>query len=294
MNDRSWSDFFDFATTNDLLQRDFVQQALIALILLGLLGGLLGPLVVSRQMAFAVHGTAELSFTGAAAALLVGVGVNVGGVVGSIIAAVIFGLLGNRARDRDSVIGVVMAFGLGLGVLFIALYGRPGTGFNLLAGQVVSVGTRGLTAVIVTTVIVIVVLAVIYRPLMFASTDPRVAEALGLPTRTLSVVFAVLLGASVAQCVQIIGALLVMSLIITPAAAAARITSNPAKVVVASIVFAEIAGVGGVILSLAPGLPVSVFVTTISFLIYVVCRVLGGRRQRTAGRVAATEELTVV
>lgn len=291
MTDRSFSEIFDFASTADLLQRDFVQQALLALVLLGLLGGLLGPLVVSRQMAFAVHGTAELSFTGAAAALLVGVSVNVGGVIGSVVAAIIFGLLGNRARERDSVIGVVMAFGLGLGVLFVALYGRPGTGFNLLAGQVVSVGTRGLTAVVATTVVVVVVLAVIYRPLMFASTDPRVAEALGLPTRTLSVAFAVLLGASVAQCVQIIGALLVMSLIITPAAAASRITSNPTTVVVLSVLFAEVAAIGGLVVSLAPGLPVSVFVTSISFVIYVVCRVVGRRRQRTSGRATAVAEL---
>ena len=86
-----------------------------------MLGGVLGPIVVSRQMAFAVHGTAELSFTGAAAALLAGFSVNVGGILGSIVAAVVFGLLGHRARERDSVIGVVMAFGLGLGILFVSL-----------------------------------------------------------------------------------------------------------------------------------------------------------------------------
>ena len=134
MSTTTWSDFFDFQTTVDLLSRDFVQQAIVATALLGVLGGILGPMVVSRQMSFAVHGTSELTFTGAAAALLLGFSVNLGGLIGAVIASVIFGLLGNRVRERDSVIGVVLAFGLGLGVLFIALYGRTGTGFSLLTG----------------------------------------------------------------------------------------------------------------------------------------------------------------
>ena len=272
------SDFWNFSQTADLLQRDFVQQALAAMILLGLLGGVLGPMIVARQMSFAVHGISELSVTGAAGALLIGASVNIGGVVGAVIAAAVFGIMGNRARDRDSVIGVVMAFGLGLYVLFIALYGRIGTGFALLTGQVVSVGTGGLTAIAITTGVVLAVLAVIYRPLLFSSVDPRVAQAHGVPMRTLSVVFAVLMGLACAQGVQIIGALLVMSLMITPAAAAARITSSPSKTVLLAIVFAEVAAVGGLVLSLAPSLPVSVFVTTISFVIYIVCRIIGRRR----------------
>ncbi|WP_018177267.1 metal ABC transporter permease [Jongsikchunia kroppenstedtii] len=279
-----WSNFVDFSTTADLLQRDFVQQALLACAMLALLGGILGPLIVARQMSFAVHGTSELSVTGAAAALLVGVSVNVGGVVGAIVAAVIFGLLGNKARERDSVIGVVLAFGLGLAVLFIALYGRIGTGFSLLTGQVVSVGTRGLTAMTITTVVVLAFTAIVYRPLWFASTDPRVAESRGVPMRLLSVIFAVLVGATTAQAVQIIGALLVMSLLITPAAAAIKISANPVTVVLLSVLFAEVAAVGGIIVSLAPGLPVSVFVTSISFLIYLVCRLIAWLRTRPVTR----------
>ncbi|SIR67204.1 metal ABC transporter permease [Williamsia sterculiae] len=290
----SLSSFFDFATTDSLLQRDFVQSALLACGLLGLLGGVLGPMVVSRQMSFAVHGSSELSFTGAAAALLLGVSVNVGGIVGSVVAALIFGLLGNRLRERDSVIGVVMAFGLGLATLFIALYGRTGTGFALLTGQVVSIQSSGLTMVVVTTVVVLVGMAIIYRPLLFASTDPVVAEARGVPMRLLSVVFAVLLGAAVAQGVQIIGALLVISLMITPAAAASRVSANPTVVLILSVVFAELAALGGVVLSLAPGLPVSVFITTIAFVIYVVCRVLGHRRIRGRGRSSTEPEPQVV
>nr|WP_212763349.1 metal ABC transporter permease [Gordonia araii] len=269
------------ALTWDLLNRDFVQHAVIALALLGLLGGLLSPLIVARQMSFAVHGVSELSVTGAAAALLAGVSVNVGGVVGAVVAALTFGVLGNRARERDSVIGVVVAFGLGLGVLFLALYKDTSKGFAMLTGQVVSVGVGGLTAIAVTTVVVIAVLAVIYRPLLFSSVDPRVALAGGVPTRTLSVVFAVLMGLACAQGVQIIGALLVMSLLITPGAAAMRLSSNPTVVTGLAILFAQIAAIGGLVLSLAPGLPVSVFVTTISFVIYLICRFVANSRDRT-------------
>ncbi|MCF8570020.1 metal ABC transporter permease [Gordonia sp. HY002] len=271
--------FFEFSATGHLLSYEFVQQSLLAIALLGLIGGVLGPMIVARQMSFAVHGAAELSFTGAAAALLAGVGVNIGGVIGAVIAAAVFGLLGQRARERDSVIGVVMAFGLGLGVLFLSLHGRVGQGFALLTGQVVSVGTDGLIAVGVTAAVVLVVYAIIYRPLLFASLDPRVAETAGVPTRLLSVVFAILVGLAAAQGVQIIGALLVMSLLITPAAAASRLTANPTTVLVLSVVFAELAAVGGLVLSLAPELPVSVAVTTISFAIYVVCRLIGMRRR---------------
>lgn len=271
--------FFEFSETGHLMSYEFVQQSLLAIALLGLIGGVLGPMIVARQMSFAVHGAAELSFTGAAAALLAGVGVNIGGVIGAVIAAAVFGLLGQRARERDSVIGVVMAFGLGLGVLFLSLHGRVGQGFALLTGQVVSVGTDGLIAVAVTAVVVLVVYSIIYRPLLFASLDPRVAETAGVPTRLLSVVFAILVGLAAAQGVQIIGALLVMSLLITPAAAASRLTANPTLVLVLSVVFAEAAAVGGLVLSLAPELPVSVAVTTISFAIYVVCRVVGLRHR---------------
>lgn len=271
-------DFWDFPEMWRLLHYDFVWQALIALALLGVLSGVLAPLIVSRQMSFAVHGASELSVTGAAAALLAGVSINVGGVIGAVLAAAVFGIMGNRARERDSVIGVVMAFGLGLGVLFLALYGRIGAGFALLTGQVVSVGVHGLTAIAITTAVVLVVLAVIYRPVLFASLDPRVAQARGVPMRALSVLFAILIGLAAAQGVQIIGALLVMSLMITPGAAAARLSSNPTVVLGFSVLFAEIAAVGGLLLSLAPQLPVSVFVTTISFVIYLVCRWIGSRR----------------
>ena len=270
---------FSFDVTADLLGRDFVQQALIAAALLALVAGLIGPFIVMRQMSFAVHGSSELSLTGAAFALLTGLNVGLGALFGSALAAILFGFLGQRARERDSAIGVVMAFGLGMAVLFIHLYpGRAGTSFALLTGQIVGVGYSGLAMLIVVTVLVVATLSVTYRPLLFATTDPEVAAARGVPVRALGIVFAALVGIVAAQGVQIVGALLVMSLLITPAAAAARVFSSPVATITASVVFAEIAAVGGIVASLAPGVPVSVFVTTISFAIYLVCWAIGRRR----------------
>ena len=257
--------------------------ALLAAALLALVAGLIGPFIVMRQMSFAVHGSSELSLTGASFALLTGFNVGIGALAGSAIAAVLFGFLGQRARERDSAIGVVLAFGLGLAVLFIHLYpGRTGTSFALLTGQIVGVGYSGLTLLIGVTIGVVAVLAVSFRPLLFATADPEVAAARGVPVRALGIVFAALVGVTAAQGVQIVGALLVMSLLITPAAAATRVFSSPGATIAASVVFAEIAAVGGIVLSLAPGVPVSVFVTTISFAIYLVCWAIGRRHRDPA------------
>jgi zinc/manganese transport system permease protein len=285
MNDRLadvLSHLFDFDVTADLLGRGFVQQALLAAGLLALVAGLIGPFIVMRQMSFAVHGSSELSLTGAAFALLTGLNVGVGALVGSALAAVLFGILGQRSRERDSAIGVVLAFGLGLAVLFIHLYpGRTGTSFALLTGQIVGVGYSGLALLTVVTVVVVIVLAACYRPLLFATVDPEVAAARGVPVRAMGIVFAALVGVVAAQGVQIVGALLVMSLLITPAAAAARVFVSPVSTIIASVVFAEIAAVGGILLSLAPGVPVSVFVTTISFAIFLICWAVGRRGRVT-------------
>lgn len=270
---------FAFDVTADLLRRDFVQQALLAAALLALVAGLIGPFIVMRQMSFAVHGSSELSLTGAAFALLTGLNVGLGALVGSVLAAILFGVLGQRARERDSAIGVVLAFGLGLAVLFIHLYpGRTGTSFALLTGQIVGVGYSGLALLVAVSVAVVAVLALSYRPLLFATADPEVAAARGVPVRALGIVFAALVGVTAAQGVQLVGALLVMSLLITPAAAAARVFTSPVATIVASVVFAEVAAVGGIVLSLAPGVPISVFVTTISFAIYLICWGLSRRR----------------
>lgn len=152
-----------------------------------------------RDLPFAVHGISELSFAGASAALLLGVNIVGGSIVGSLLAAGAIGLLGARARDRNSAIGILMPFGLGLGVLFLALYkGRAANKFGLLTGQIVAVDTPQTTWLLGTSVLVLVAPAVIWRPLTFAGADPDVAAARGVPVRGLSFVFMIVLGLTVA------------------------------------------------------------------------------------------------
>src|SRR5689334_13904465 len=189
------SKLISFEGIGELLALPFVQSALIACAVLGLVAGLLAPLIVARGMSFAVHGTAELAFTGGAAALLLGVGVQLGAVAGAVIAGVVFGLLGLRQRERDSVIGVVLAFGLGLGVLMLALYpGRASNKFGLLTGSIVSVDTTNLRVLVGVAVLVVAVLAVLYRPLLLARADAEAAVARVPPARALPRVLAVVSG----------------------------------------------------------------------------------------------------
>jgi zinc/manganese transport system permease protein len=254
--------------------------------ILGLVGGLIGVFVMQRDMAFAVHGISELSFAGAAAALLIGVDVVAGSIVGSLVAAAIIGWLGARARDRNSIIGVLMPFGLGLGILFLSLYdGRSANRFSLLTGQIVSVQSGQLGWLIGIAAFVLIALLLVWRPLRFDSLDPQSAAARGVPTTAVSLAFMLLLGLVVAVAVHIIGALLVMALLVTPAAAAMRVSTGPLAVPLLSALFGFTAAVGGILLAVMGTLPVSPYITTISFAIYLVCRIVGARR----GRVERTQ-----
>jgi zinc/manganese transport system permease protein len=282
---------FDFGTTADLLQLDFVRNALLGAAVLGLVAGVLGPLIVIRNMSFSVHATSEMSFTGGAAALLLKISVGYGALIAAIVAAVGLSLLGQRRHDRDSVIGAVLAFGLGIGVLLLWFYpGRASNKFGLLIGQPVTVGSSGVTLLTGCAIAVLALVALIYRPLLFSSVDPLLAAARGVPTRALSILFAVLVGVATALGVQTVGSLLVMSLMITPGAAACRVTASPLYATLLAVLFAEVSVLGGILLSLAPGAPVSAFVAAISFVIYLICRVIGAVRssgRRTFGRAAA-------
>ncbi|WP_425862472.1 metal ABC transporter permease [Arthrobacter sp. TWP1-1] len=279
----NWADFtnavFNFSNYAELLP--LFRDTLLAGAILGLVGGLVGTFVMMRDLAFAVHGIAELSFAGAAFALLIGADVIFGSLVGSIAAALLLGVMGVRAREKNSVIGVIMPFGLGLGILFLSLYeGRSANKFGLLTGQIVSVDSTQLSVLAGTALIVIVGLALIWRPLTFASVDADIAAARGVPVRTLSLAFMFLLGIAVALSIQVVGSLLVLALLITPAAAALQVTATPRVVVLLSVAFAMISTVGGIMLALGGSIPISPYVTTLSFLIYVLCRVVGAWRRR--------------
>ena len=270
---------FDFSDYDQLIP--LVQNSLIAGLLLGIMGGLIGVFVMTRDMSFAVHGISELSFAGAAIALLVGLNVALGATIGSIVAAIIIAIMGTRAKDRNSIIAVLMPFGLGIGILALALYeGRAANKFGLLTGQIIAVDDPQVIWLIATSLVVVIALLIVWRPLSFASLDSEVAEARGVPTKALGIIFMLLLALAVAASLQIVGALLVLTLLVTPAAAALRLTASPLWVPILSMVFAVVAVVGGILLALGGGLPISPYVTTLSFGIYLVARVIEKVRSR--------------
>ena len=274
-----FSDIINFSDYDKLLP--LVTNSLIAGALLALIGGLVGVFVMNRELSFAVHGISELSFAGAAVFLLVGLDVVLGSVFGSLTAAAIIAFLGDRARDRNSIVAVLMPFGLGIGILALALYpGRAANKFGLLTGQIVAVDDPKLGAMVVISAIVLVSLALMWRPLTFASLDGEVAAARGVKTTLLGIVFVMLLGLAVAAAVQIVGALLVLALLVTPAAAALRLSSSQLWVPLLSVSFALVAMVGGTLLALGGTLPISPYVTTISFTIYLIARLVAWARDK--------------
>lgn len=259
------------------LSQPFAQHALLAAIIVAVICGIIGPFVIMRGMAFAVHGTSELAFTGAAAGLLANNNPLAGALGGTLIFASIIGLLGVRERERDSVIGVILAFGLGIGVLLLSFYhGFAVEATNILFGNIFGVSNGQLLALVVIGIGTTIALIMMYRPLLFASVDPEVAEARGVPLKLLGLLFLIVLAFAVTEASQIVGTLLVLSLAITPAAAAQRLSARPLVVTAISVVFSLVASVGGLLVSLASGsIKTSVSITSISFAIYIGARLLG-------------------
>jgi zinc/manganese transport system permease protein len=270
---------FDFSNYDQLLP--LVTNSLIVGAMLAVVGGLVGVFVINRDMSFAVHGISELSFAGASITLLVGGNVVFGSVVGSLVAAIVIGIMGAKAKERNSITAVLMPFGLGLGILALSLYeGRASNKFGLLTGQIVAVDDPQLISIAVLATIVVATLLAVWRPLTFASVDSEVAAARGVATRSLSVVFMVILGLAFAASIQVVGALLVLSLLVTPAAAAVRVSRSPFVIPMLSVSFAMISVVGGILLALGSSLPISPYVTSISFFIYLVARAIAWVRNR--------------
>jgi zinc/manganese transport system permease protein len=256
------------------LQFPFAQHALEAAFLVAISCGLIGPFVITRTMSFAVHGASELAFTGAVAGLLVADNPLAGALVG--------------ASERDSTIGVILAAGLGLGVFLLGYYhGYASEALNILFGNIFGVSSSQLLLLGALAVGVAIVLVVIWRPLLFASVDPDVARASGVRVGLLGIVFLFVLAITVTLAAQVVGTLLVLSLAITPAAAAQRLSVNPLVVTALSILMAVIAADGGLLLSFQfASVKPSVLIVAMSFAFYVVARIVGpfiaaARRNKT-------------
>jgi len=273
----SWNFVTDL---REMLAFEFMRNAFAAGTMIALVAGIIGYFVVLRRSSFASHALGHTGFSGAAAAVLVGVDPVYGLLLFTMVAASGMAFLGNRASNRDVEIGTVLAFALGLGLLFLSLYeGYATEAYSILFGEVLGISTSGVVFTLWAGFAVLAVVAIIYRPLLFASLDEDVAEAKGLPMLVLGLAFLWLLAVTITIAVQIVGVLLIFALMVTPAAIAVRLTTRVGTAVLASILIAVSATWAGLFLGFYLNAPVSFFITGIIFGEYIVIRGLGVLRE---------------
>jgi zinc/manganese transport system permease protein len=264
------------ADVHQLFAEHFMVNAYRAGTIVAVAAGAVGWFMVLRRQTFAGHTLAVVSFPGAAGAILLGVSASAGYFGAAIGAALVIALVprsasGQAYTHESAVIGTVQAFALACGALFVSLYG----GFlnsltGLLFGTFLGISDTQVATLLVVALVVVAVLASIARPLFFATVDPDVARARGVPVRLVSAAFLVLLGCAAAEVSQITGALLVFALLVMPASAAQQLTARPALSFVLTILFGLLTvwlGLGVAYFSIYP---VGFFVTTFGFGAYVL------------------------
>ena len=264
----------------EVLGSPFMQHALIGGSLVAVAAGLLGYFVITRQNAFAAHALAHIGFPGATGAILIGAPVTLGLAVFCVGGGLLIGLFGRRVADREMATGTILALATALGVLFASLASaNASTTTSVLFGNLLAISDDQLLVYGAFTLAVVGTLAVLARPLVFASVDPAVAEARGVPVRALGLAFVVLLALTITMAVQVVGTLLLFALVVTPAATALRITARPARVALIAVALALAAVWGGLVLSAMVDLPPSFFIVSLAVLAWVVVLALGGRRR---------------
>lgn len=271
-------------------QYSFMVNAYLVGTVVSLLAGVVGFFVVTRGVSFAAHALSHVGFAGAAGAVLIGVDPLTGLIVFCLAAALAMGMLGDRLRGRDVAIGVVTAFSLGLGTLFLKLYTRYATEvISILFGTILGVSTEEVFITLALSVVTVAVLIAIYRPLLFASIDPEVAEARGVPTQALSIVFLLIVALSVAESVQVVGVLLIFVLMVAPPATAQYLIRTPGRTIFLSAMLALIETWIGITLAYYINWPVSFFIATLSCSAYVIARLISPLLPQVRGEHPAPE-----
>jgi zinc/manganese transport system permease protein len=260
-----------------MFAQEFVRNAWLAGTAIALASGLVGYFIVLRAQVFAGDALSHVAFTGALAAAAAGIDTRIGLFAATIAIALLLGALGERSEPDDVEIGIIFAAILGLGVFFLALFSSGSGGGNGLLGARTLFGSIfGLSAgdAILAALIaagIVIVLLTIARPLLFASVDPAVAQARGVPVRLLGLLLLALLGATTAEATQAIGALLLLGLLAAPAGAAQRLTSNPYRALALAPAIAVLCMWAGLTLSYEiPQLPPSSAIIGCTTVVYLI------------------------
>jgi zinc/manganese transport system permease protein len=264
-----------FIDLQQIFQYQFMQHAFEAGTLVAIVAGIVGYFVVLRRSSFAAHALSHIGFAGAAGAVLVGVSPVLGLLLFTSVGGMGISVLGPRASHRDVQIGTVLAFMLGLGVLFISLYSGYATeAYSILFGEILGISSVDVLVTAIAAVVILCAVAFVYRPLLFASLDEDVAEAKGLHMHMLGIVFMLLVALATSIAVQVVGVLLIFSLMVTPAAIAQRLAKRPWRAVVMSVSVSLMATWLGLFVAFYEPYPVSFFITTIVFVLYLIVRFL--------------------
>jgi zinc/manganese transport system permease protein len=267
----TWNVLADIAA---IFQYQFMVNAYLAGTVVAAIAGAIGYFVVLRGSAFAAHALSHIGFAGATGAVVLGINPIFGLLAFTMGSGMAIGALGNRLRSRDVTIGIVLAWTLGLGVLFISLYtGYAQEAYALLFGEILGISVNEVLATSVVAGIAFLALVVMYRPLLYASVDQDLARAKGVPTLALSVAFMAVLALAVTDAVQVVGVLLIFALIVTPAAIAIRFTSRPGLAIATAVALALAFTWLGLAISYYSPHPVSFFITTLAFATYLFVRV---------------------
>lgn len=264
-----------------MLDYDFMQTAFAAATIVALVSGLVGYFLVLRGQAFAGHALGHVGFTGATAAVLIGIAPLWGLVALAVTAGIGMGAAGERLAHRDVAIGIVLALSLGFGLLFLHFYTAYATQATaLLFGNVLAVDIDTVWTLLALGSFSVATLGVISRPLLFASLQPELAEAKGVSLRRFGMLFLAIVGLTVAECTQIVGVLLVFALMVAPPATAQRLTTAVGKGLLLSAVLAVVEAWAGIALAFYTDWPASFWITALSAGAYLLSAVPFGGRSR--------------
>jgi zinc/manganese transport system permease protein len=270
----------------EIFQYQFMQHAFEAGTIVAVIAGIVGYFVVLRRSSFAAHALSHIGFAGAAGAVLLGVNPVFGLLLFTGVGGTGIAILGPKAANRDVQIGTVLAFMLGLGVLFISLYtGYATEAYSILFGEILGISLSDVLLTLVVAVALLVAVAFVYRPLLFASLDENVAEAKGMPMLAIGITFMLLVAVATSIAVQVVGVLLIFALMVTPAAIAQRVTKKPVRAIIVSVAVALFSTWLGLFISFYQPYPVSFFITTIVFVLYLLVRFVYPRISRAKNQV---------
>jgi zinc/manganese transport system permease protein len=259
----------------DVLTAPFMVNALVAGVLISVAAGFIGYFTVARRSTFAAHALAHIGLPGATGAVLLGLPVSLGLGVFALGGALTIGALGKKASQREIATGTILAFAMGIGLFFSRLSTSAAQQMqSILFGSILTITQGQLIGFAVFDVVLIVVLALTYRPLLFSSVDEQVAQAKGVSIATMNVIFMALLAGVITISVQAVGTLLIFALVVTPAAAANSVARSPFRAMVSACVVCLVSIWGGLVISSMFPTPPSFVIVTISTLIWAGSQVV--------------------